>query len=188
MLVSKRSWLVSLVCCAALVGVAVAAGGALSQPAPTAPTGEELGHVRYEKATKLDRRWRASVGADVSSRAILFQKDLATPSSANKVDVVATVTIDYRLSGSDRGDLRFDMSPADGSKEGTLGPGPFRLSGTNGEVETRTFVWSKRGVAADGKKYTFQLETGVRDGHDHNDSAASSGRQVSVVIEMWPTS
>jgi hypothetical protein len=171
---------------AGLAAIASIGGNALSQTAPTAPSGEELGHVRYEKAKKLVEPWRAADGSDVSRRAILFQKDLATPMSAEDVDIVATVTIDYRLSDTDTGDIRFDFSPADGGDEIALKPGSFPLSGTNGDLQTRTFVWSKRGVAANGQNYSFQLETGVRDANDRRNSAASSGRRFSVVIEMWP--
>jgi hypothetical protein len=176
-----------LILLAIVTGSGLVAGGASSQPAPRALSGEELGHVRYEEAKKWPEPWRATDSSDARTRAILFQKKIAAPRSTDKVDIVATVTIDYRLTSTDRGDIRFDFLPAGQDREVSLRPGAFPLSGTNNRLETRTFVWSRRGVPADGKDYySFQLEIGARDGRDRGSSAAASGNRVSVVVEMWP--
>ena len=180
---SKRGFVRLLVI---LAGLAALAGSAHSQPAPTAPSGEELGHVRYEQARERNEPWRARDGSDDTTRAILFQKDLATPNSTEQVDIVATVTIDYRLSSTDRGNIRFGFFRVGGGGGGAFDPGSFPVRGTSNDLQTGTFVWSERGVPANGQEYTFQLEAGVRDGHDRGNNARGSGSRISVVIEMWP--
>lgn len=182
----RVAWRVLIALLAMLGTFSVVAGGASSQPAPTAPSGEELGHVRFEQAKKFSGRWQTSFGSDTRTRAILFQEEVKTPTSADEVDIVATVTIDYRLTSSDKGDIRFDFTPVGQDTELSFDPGPYPLSGTEGALDTRTFVWSERGVPAAGETYSFQLETGARDGRDAGQSAAGSGSKVSVVIEMWP--
>lgn len=167
-----------------LAGGLIAAVFALPAGSQTPPA-----HVRYEKARTFSPRWRAHSGSDFQTRVILFQDDVTTPASADRVDVVVTATLDLRTSRGDEGDVRMGLTRAGTSGAGAprLRPGRFPCASPSPAADTTcTFTWIAKKVEGAGASYTFQLETGVHDGSDRGTSARSSGSKMTVVIDILP--
>lgn len=182
---SKRGFLTL----ALVVATAALTVPAQSQNPGNAPSGDEIGHVRYEDAHQFQPRWQAADDVDNGVRAILFQDEIATPTSTEEVDIVATATLSFRTSRSDQGSVRLDLTPVGGADAADIAmqPGPLPyMSPTSHSDTTTTFTWIRKGVPAAGASYSFQLETGVTDGKDRGHSAQASGSKVTVVVEMWP--
>jgi hypothetical protein len=171
---------------AAALGVVLLGAPSSSQTGSSAASNEQLGHLRYEKF--MDSKWTVTHSGDLLSGTNFFLHQLRTPASAEKVDIVATVTIQYRMRGrGDQGFVHLGFVRPGAETERSLDPRRYSYGSTpGGRSDTKTFVFTKQGVQAGGKLYLFAAGTGVEDGPDHGVSAKARGRKTTVVIEMWP--
>ncbi|HEX8100046.1 MAG TPA: hypothetical protein VF660_07590 [Actinomycetota bacterium] len=111
---------------------------------------------------------------------------VTTPSDVQKVDVVATLSLDYKTSSGDWGQVEaFFRDTAGAGDFVALNPGSFPVVSPSSDLFTSTtLVWTKRAVPAAGRKYEFQIRINPRDG-DSDAEVTVQGTKLSFVLETW---
>lgn len=165
-----------------LVATGLLAGGAGSQPAPPESTS-----VRVEKATS--EGWSSQINSAGQYNFRIIGGEVATPASVDAVDVVLTVSFDYRTSKGDYGeiDANFRQLGDEGSEVFSLKPSSLGLvdSPSAKQRTSTTLMFIQRNVPGSGRTYEFTVDGAVRDG-DLNGRALMSGGSASLVIDVRP--
>lgn len=145
--------------------------------------------VRVEVAKRFGGRWRAACAGDSCDLNILLQQSVEMPAAADKVDAVVTLTLDYKTSRGDRGDILVtysDPSATGGPVDVVMEPGPFPLVSAVRQRTSSTLTWVVRELDAAGRSYTFQLVARSRD-KNGNGRSVISGTRLSAVIDVRPS-
>jgi hypothetical protein len=119
----------------------------------------------------------------LSKRTLVGAVPLRTPTSAARLDVTLSVTLQYKTSPGDSADLAALFRLAGGGRFQPLSPGSFRL-GTGSGWRTVTVVWTKVALPAAGRRYTFEATLRSRDGNG-NQSSRVLGVKSAAVLEAW---
>jgi hypothetical protein len=181
-----RRSITTVVVLAAFASGALLPAGARTGGPPPAPS-ETLGHARVERRINFRPSWEAESGSDFSNVATLISRSLKTPSSAEAVDVVVTVTLLYRVSKKDSVAVGATLRPGGGGGAGDrLNGGLFTLRSPSGRSTSTTLMWVGRDVPAGGKPYLFSLSAHALDGNDPGKGSLAMGRKLTYVVEMWP--
>lgn len=174
----------------AVATLAFALGGVengMTQAQQPPLTNEQLGHVRVERTLELDDRWRVATGSDFGNVVQLFSESVDTPSSAEEMDVVVSVSLDARTSKSDMASLSVTHHVQNGFPHppGRMPPGEFKLVSPSPRIASVHHAsWAAR-LSTQGFPVTFTLDVRADDGPDADRRARASGRKLTVVIEMW---
>jgi hypothetical protein len=168
----------------------LAASASPSPPAAPASSGV----IRVERHFHFDPPWEAECEAEggvVSCGVpILFAIPVTTPGNVSRVDVVATVSLDYVTSGKSvqalPGMSMLLESRSPRSRKETLNPGQYPVTSSSPNAMTSTtLTWTKGSVAASGLTYDFELSVAVTPPPATNGVTTASGDLATLVIELW---
>lgn len=147
-----------------------------------------LGHVRIERTFRFDPQWEASCEHGSCGIPEIVSLRLRTPASAEHVDIVASVTLDYTTGpGADD----FVTAQAFLSRQGdrpfnAMAPRKFPLTSPSRSARSSsTLTWVERQLAARSRTYVFEIDVSPRDG-DGDEVVVASGTRVTVVLDIWP--
>lgn len=162
---------------AGLVGLSALVTALLLQPtagvSQSPPASEQL---RYEDTVK--QRWRKGCVSDTCEFGTIYERAFRTPEAVDRVDVVVSVTMDFRTSRGDYGTL--SMSPMEPT---------FRVDSPSPRMKTSTTIqWHAQNVSARGGDFQVMLFVEGKDGSD-NDGRRGwiRGRKLTVVVDMRPS-
>ena len=150
----------------------------------TAAGSHRSDHRRYEQALTYTPPWQSFCSQHECGVPTIVEIDVTTPSDIASIDVVTTLSFDYRTTRSDWGQV-LAFFREDGVGPATrMDPGAFPIrSPSRRHLTSTTLVWVKRGVPAGGRSYTFAVEVVPKDG-DGDSNVAIRGRKLSFVIDM----
>jgi hypothetical protein len=140
-----------------LLGTAASGQDMSDRQGTVQPTGD------FRLARTYDVPWQAACLSGTCGIPSLFVERIQTPPSAGAVDVVVSVTLDYRVSVGDWGSARLRVI----SERGVFpaSPGPFPLSGGSpSRPTTSTIVWAVLDLPAAEQGYGFALQIRPHDG------------------------
>jgi hypothetical protein len=181
----KRS-MVAVVSLASLLIGGVLIGSAASQQEPQALSSGRIGHRRVERVYRYSPPWESNCESDNCGVALLFDLPIKTPSTTERVDVVMVVTIDYKTSPQDHAEAGGGIfSTTDGDR--LMGMRPrWTLATSSDTYNSTTLTWKRGELPAEGRRYAFRVDVPTREGSG-DDMNFIKGRNVSVVVEMWPS-
>lgn len=132
------------------------------------------------RATQPNGEWGISCGQDTCTGAVVDPLHVATPVDGDPLDVVVTLSLDYRTSPKDVGMVRLRYRTK-GGRSGFLQPGAYPLSADSRTSTTMT--WSLRDLPGGGATYAFRPVFHVQ----NRGSTAYSfgGRHLLMVAELW---
>ncbi len=160
----------------AAVALAVLLGATALAAAPSGAQQADRGHVRYQDHVKDP--WRRGCRSDTCLRGNVYAAEVATPGSAQHVDVVVTATLDLRTSRGDYAEVLVDgMAPA------------YRVDSPSPRMRTSTtLVWEKRDVPAGGEDFDVSLWVSGEDGPDRGSRPGwVKGANITIVVDMLAT-
>ena len=139
---------------------------------------------RYERAVTFQPWWQAFCDQHECGVPTLIEVAVTTPSDVAHMDVVVTLSLDYRTSPSDWGNVHAFFSEDDVAPATSMNPGAFPImSPSPRHFASTTLTWVKRGVPAAGRSYTFAVDVVAKDGSGDSE-ATVRGTKLSVVIDM----
>lgn len=115
---------------------------------------------------------------------LLFDLPVKTPETTERVDLVMGVTIDYKTSPQDYAQVGAGIfSPSDRLPGmGTR----WTLATSSDTFNSTTLTWTRPRLPAEGRSYAFLVDVPAVEGSG-DDMSFIRGRNVSVVVEMWPS-
>jgi len=179
----KRSF-VAIVCLATLVLGGVLISSAASQQERQAFSSGRIGHRRVERVYRYSPPWESNCESDDCGVSLLFDLPVKTPETTESVDVVMVVTIDYKTSPRDYGQVGAGIF-ASGDRLAGMGT-RWTLATSSDTYNSTTLTWKKHRLPADGRSYTFLVDAPAVEGSGDAMSFIK-GRNASVVVEMWPS-
>ena len=141
-------------------------------------------HRRYERTKRFTPPWEAFCSPHECGVPTVIEMPVGTPSGAANVDVVLTLTLDYRTSASDWGALLASFREGSAGPTIVMNPRAYAImSPSSDRFATTTLVWVKKGIRAAGRNYTFRVGVNPRRGDD-DPNVLVEGRKLSLVIDM----
>jgi len=159
-------------------------GSAASQQEPQALSSGRIGHRRVERVYRYSPPWESNCESDNCGVALLFDLPIKTPSTTERVDVVMVVTMDYKTSAQDHAQVGAGIFSS-GDRLAGMGT-RWTLATSSDTYNSTTLTWKKRRLLADGRGYSFLVDVPPAEGGGDGMSFIK-GRNVSVVVEMWPS-
>jgi hypothetical protein len=161
--------------------VVVAAGAALFTVAAVAATFSNTPVLRVERAIVNSWNFGCIIDSCQGGPRPFPAITVQTPDGADQVNVVVSVTMDYRTTRGDHGIVRMQYAPEGGGPATDMRPDRFFLN-SSGVLTSTTLTWIAKNVPAAGASYDFSLLALPR-GEDNR--FMFSGHRFTAVIEMW---
>ncbi len=166
----------------------MALGGLVFWGSATGASSHSPQDWRYERASIFENPWEASCDSHGCGIPTIGAMRVGMPSNVVRVDVVVTVSLDYKTSPSDWGAVRTSFKEGSDGSLTPMNPRNFTITSPSPDrLTSTTLVWAKKGLPAAGREYTFQVAVYARDANgDLN--ASVQGRRLSFVVHMTPSS
>ena len=133
------------------------------------------------RVVQRNSEWGISCGGDTCMGLVVDPLIADTPPGlAGPLDVVVTLTLDFRTSPSDVGLVRLRYRQ-DGGPWGSMPPAIYPLSSLR--RSSTTLTWTFRGLSGAGASYEIEPVFTIRDGGRYGYSFG--GRHLVMVAEFW---
>jgi len=136
-------------------------------------------------ATLFTTPWRAYCSPDSCGSPIFAAVVVATPSNAARVELLATLSFDFRTSPGDAGVIYAVMSPDGKPPFQALDPAGYPVESASG-LTTTSMSWVISNVPAGGLTYVVQVSASVQD-LDGDHRAVITGNRGVLSVQAIPS-